>query len=89
MLNLNKTQKRNAIIAASISVLITSIILNTTNAESSKSDTKSVAWYTANIKQAEAQNKLCRADSENTALHETENCVNALHALEISFGVKR
>lgn len=89
MLNLNKTQKRNAIIAASISALVAVMVVQTTNAQSSKSDVKSVAWYTANIKTAETKNKECRGNPENTELQSTPDCVNALQALELRFGVRR
>ena len=46
---------------------------------------KSVAWYVANIKEAQAKNIECRKDSSNTELQSTPDCVNALHAIEISF----
>lgn len=89
MPNLNKIQKRNAIIATAISALIAVMVFQTTNAQSSKSEAKTMAWYTANIKVAEAKNKECRANPENTELQATPDCVNALQALELSFGVKR
>ena len=85
MLTLNKTQKRNVIIASSISALIAIMVFQTTNAESSKTDVKSVGWYTANIKAAQAKNNECRADSSSPELQATADCVNALNALQISF----
>ena len=43
---------------------------------------KSLAWYTANIKEARAQNQICH---DNPELQSSENCENALHALQITF----
>lgn len=43
---------------------------------------KSVAWYVANIKDARLQNQICY---DTPSLQSTPTCVNALHALEISF----
>ena len=88
MLNLNKTQKHTAIIVTAISALVAIMAIQTTNAQNSK-EPKSVAWYTANIKTAEAKNKECRANPENVELQATPDCVNALQALELSFGLKR
>ena len=51
---------------------------------SSAEDGKTVAWYTANIKEAKAKNEQCYADA---SIKSSPECVNALHALEISFGV--
>lgn len=59
-----------------------------TNAESSKiedtgnKEEKSVAWYVANTKEARDQNKECH---DNPSLQSTPECINSLHALEISF----
>ena len=85
MPTLNKTQKRNVIIASSITALIAVMVFQTTNAQSSKSDTKSVAWYVANIKAAQTKNNECRAESSSTELQATAECVNALSALQMSF----
>jgi len=43
---------------------------------------KSVAWYVANIKDAKTKNQQCYDDPN---LKDTEDCQNALHALQISF----
>ncbi len=43
---------------------------------------KSVAWYVANIQAARTTNQQCH-DSPN--MQSSEDCQNALHALEISF----
>jgi hypothetical protein len=48
-------------------------------------EAKSVAWYTANIKVAQAKNNECRRDANATELQSTPDCINALHAIEISF----
>jgi hypothetical protein len=52
------------------------------NLEAKTPTIKSVAWYTANQKEARAQNKEC---FDNPSLQTTENCINSLHALEMSF----
>ncbi len=89
MPKLPKIQNRDVIVATSFFALIAVLAIQTTNAQSSKSDVKSVAWYAANIKVAEAKNKECRADASNIELQSTAECENALHALEISFNAKR
>ncbi|MEN9896761.1 MAG: hypothetical protein RLZZ66_410 [Pseudomonadota bacterium] len=48
-------------------------------------EAKSVAWYAANIKDAQAKNNECRRDNNATQLQSTPDCVNALHAIEIRF----
>jgi len=45
-------------------------------------DAKSVAWYTANVKEARQKNKSCYDNSE---LQATQGCKNALHALELIY----
>lgn len=84
MPTLNKTQKRNIIIASSLFALVAAMVVQTTNAESLKSEAKSLGWYTANIKVAQAKNTECRTEN-NAELQATEDCINALRALEISF----
>ncbi len=42
----------------------------------------SIAWYTANIREARKVNKECY---DNPKLQSTEDCKNSLHALKISF----
>lgn len=54
---------------------------NSIAGETSK-DAKSVAWFVANIQEARPQNRVCY---NTPSLKSTPNCVNALHALEISF----
>lgn len=73
-------KKANLImIIAAVSVL-TITTFNTSNAEESKS----VAWYTANIKEAKMKVQECH---DNSSLQASPECTNARHALEISFGV--
>ena len=43
---------------------------------------KTLAWYVANIKEAKKQNQECH---NNPSIQSTPNCINSLHALEISF----
>ncbi|NOT85891.1 MAG: hypothetical protein HOP02_14170 [Methylococcaceae bacterium] len=50
--------------------------------EAKAPEIKSVAWYAANQAEARATNKAC-FDSQQ--LKATENCINSLHALEISY----
>lgn len=48
-------------------------------------ETKSVAWYVANIQAARAKNKECFGNSEAKELQATPNCVNSLQALNMSY----
>lgn len=50
--------------------------------EAENEEVKSLAWYVANIKEAKKQNQECH---DNPGIQSTPNCVNSLHALEISF----
>ncbi len=88
---MRKIEKRHAIvIATAISALLGIVAFQQTNAAGSKSnEVRSMAWYAANLKIAEAKNKECRADPNNTELQSTPDCVNALQAVELRFGVKR
>lgn len=57
--------------------------LNVVNAEdSAQQSSKSVAWYVANIRAAKAKNQECH---DNPDIQASQDCSNALHALEISF----
>lgn len=74
---------RILILAAVVIALGSTAVLNVTNAnEPDSGNVKTVAWYVANIKEARAQNQTCH---DNPNLQGSENCVNALHALEITF----
>lgn len=88
---MRKFEKRHAIVVATaIFALLGVVALQQTNAASSKSnEVRSMAWYAANIKIAEAKNKECRADPNNSELQATSDCVNALQAVELRFGVNR
>ena len=66
------------LVAAFLVLAVTAV--KTSNAEESKT----VAWYTANIKEAKAKIQECH---DNPSLQSTPECANARHALEISFGV--
>jgi hypothetical protein len=55
------------------------------NGLTQSNEAKSVAWYAANIQVAQAKNNECRRDSNATQLQSTPDCINALHAIEISF----
>lgn len=65
---------------AFLALMITAF--KTSNAE----DATSVAWYTANIRAAKLKNQQCHDDP---AIKSSQECLNAQHALEISFGVNR
>lgn len=80
-------KRSNMIIAATIAALLGAVALNVTNASSTSKEgvntaEKSVGWYVANIRDARAQNQICHDDP---SIQSTANCVNSLHALEISF----
>ncbi|QPK64088.1 EexN family lipoprotein [Methylomonas sp. LL1] len=57
-------------------------MFNSSIAGETNEDAKSVAWFVANIQEARQQNRVCYNTPD---LQSTPNCVNALHALEISF----
>ncbi|MDD5227528.1 MAG: hypothetical protein PHN45_02995 [Methylococcales bacterium] len=86
---MKKLSKNKIIITAAVSVLATIVVFQQTSVAGSKSDEpRSMAWYTANIKIAEAKNKECRSDSSGAELQATSDCVNALQALELRFNVR-
>ena len=74
--------KKNALIAIAIALVLGVTGFKATIAGESKSEEKSVAWYVANVQSAKVQNQQCH---DNPSLQSTPNCVNSLHALEISF----
>ena len=75
--------KRNIVLAMTAVIILGFTVLRAPVAgESEGQGNKSVAWYVANIKEAKKQNQICFND---TTLQSTENCVNSLHALQISF----
>lgn len=66
-------------------IMAFSAMLLLQNNNDASSEAKSVAWYVANIKAAQAKNNECRQDINASALQSTPDCINALHAIEISF----
>lgn len=84
-----KPMKKSSILAlATAMILVASAFVSlnakegATGEDTSKDKGKSVGWYVANIKEAKAQNKQCY---ENPGLQSSAECVNSLHALQISF----
>jgi hypothetical protein len=75
-------KKGSLIMLVTAVLVLTATMLKTSNAE----DSKSVAWYVANIKEAQTKNQECH---DNPNLKSSPECANALRALEISFGVSR
>lgn len=75
--------KNNIILLVASLVLMLSAF-KVTSAEKDKpaEQAKSIAWYVANVKEAKAKNQQC---FDNPGLKATEDCENALHALQISF----
>jgi hypothetical protein len=71
-----------AALGSTVALSVTNNNGTTANNDASSEDVKTVAWYVANIKEARNQNQACH---DNPNLQETANCVNSLHALEISF----
>jgi len=78
--------KKNNLIMLFVAIAILAVAaFKVTNAESkaaANTDEKSIAWYVANTKEAREQNKQCH---DNPSIQATPNCVNSLHALQISF----
>ena len=77
--------KKNLWIALSVVLVFAVTALKVTTASEGKQETentKSVAWYVANIQAAKAQNQEC---FDNPGLRGSPNCENALHALQIAF----
>jgi len=73
-------KKQNIILALILSTITVTAVAVTS--DSKEKDAKSVAWFTANVRAARAQNKTC---FENTELQSSTNCKNALHALELVY----
>ena len=75
-------KKVSLVVLITMGLVLSVMAFNTSNAE----EAKTVAWYTANIREAKAKNQQCHDDPKAQA---SQECTNALHALEISFGVNR
>lgn len=72
----------NLMTLTSAAVIITTVVVVLqTRQEANAPETKSLAWYMANPQEALATNKVCY---DNPQLKTTENCMNSLHALEIT-----
>ena len=76
-------------ISATLYALSVSALEKTTSGEVKAEEVKSVAWYTANPKEARAKNKECYGDSKAVDIQSSPNCVNSLQALKISFAGSR
>ncbi|AEF98545.1 EexN family lipoprotein [Methylomonas methanica] len=76
--------KKNSIILLVASLVLMLSAFKVISAEEVKQaeQAKSIAWYVANVKEAKAKNQQC---FDNPGLKATEDCENALHALQISF----
>lgn len=76
--------KKNAIIFTVTALLLGLSAFTVINAEESTqvSEAKTIAWYVANVKEAKAKNQEC---FDNPEIKASQDCENALHALQISF----
>jgi len=78
--------KKSSIILISTGLVLAFSAFNVISAEEPNQvqteNTKSVAWYVANIREAKAKNQQC---FEDHAQQSNSDCENALHALQISF----
>ncbi len=72
--------KQNLVLALILSTVSVGAIA--VSSDSSEKEAKSIAWFTANVREARAQNKLC---FDNPNLQASANCKNALHALKIIY----
>ena len=76
-------QKNTIILIATALVLVLSAFKVISAEESTQGvEAKSVAWYVANVKEAQAKNQQCH---DNPGIQSSPDCENALHALQISF----
>jgi type II secretory pathway pseudopilin PulG len=73
-------KKQNLILAIILTAV--SITAYAATGDQQEKEAKSVAWYTANVRQARQKNKDCY---ENSEMQETADCKNALHALELVY----
>jgi hypothetical protein len=75
-------QNQLKIIVFTLTPIILAVFILPKLISSEPPDYKSVAWYTANIRDARLQNQICHDKPE---IRDNEECINSLHALEISF----
>lgn len=81
--SMNKQNMTLGIIIATLTVTAFAVTNEGEMTEkNNEKDVMTVAWYTANIRDARQKNKICY---ENKDMQSTEECNNALHALEISY----
>ncbi len=72
----------NLMTLASAAIILTTVVVALqARQEANAPEIKSLAWYMANPQDALATNKVCY---DNPQLKTTENCINSLHALEIT-----
>ncbi|KJV07494.1 hypothetical protein [Methylocucumis oryzae] len=74
--------RKHVFILASIAAVMFSAIAVSSQNDDSKEEAKSVAWYVANLQDANQQNQQC---FDNPAIRNEPNCLNSRRALEISF----
>lgn len=79
--------KKNTLVLTAVSLVLVLSAFKVISAEEAavapeSTEIKSVAWYVANVKEAKAKNQQCH---DNPAIKSSEDCENALHALQISF----
>lgn len=77
--------KKQTIILTLTSLALVLSAFKVISAEEAKPEAeqaKTVAYYVANVKEARIKNQQC---FDNPGIKATEDCENALHALQISF----
>ena len=74
-----------AVILAAFYALSVSALETKKTGDTKSEETKSVAWYVANPKEARAKNKECFGDPKAVEIQSTPDCVNSLQALKMSF----
>lgn len=74
--------KKSILVLAAFGSIGLTALNATVASEKANDDVKSVGWFVANIKDARLQNQQCH---NTPSLQSSQNCANALHALEISF----
>ena len=69
------------LVLSAVKVISAEQPLQTNNVQQAEA-AKSIAWYVANVQEARAKNQQC---FDNPGIKTSEDCENALHALQISF----
>lgn len=81
-------KKTHLLIAVAISTAVFALSVSALekgkSGEAKGDESKTVAWYVANLKEARAKNKECYGDSKAVDLQATPDCVNSLQALKMS-----